>query len=171
MKATLLSLVLTGAIYSARACADDLPYYSKNPFQATISSRHGTYTRSAREQSRTLYNYVESAPSIEPEVVQEQVEEIGSNIEKAKKSLATMKGDSQKSGEVMDCCKNMEKHLAQAAKAHQELKEKVAKGELDKEGIQKCCGDICKHLEAASHEHGKMKKMVNQKDKEVPPAK
>lgn len=159
-----VSILAAGQAFGQR----DLKYFSKNPFDATMSERFINRSRAARDDSRILYNYVETAPEIQAPVVQEQVQEISANLEKAKKDLAAVKADPAKSGEVMDCCKGMDKHLAKAEAAHKELKEKVAKGELDKEGIQKCCREICHQLDHATAEHDKMKKMINHEVIEIP---
>ncbi len=135
------------AVGTAKARGD----YS-TPFWGNSAGRS---VRHARDYSSGYRGYARSAPAINSKMAQHEADGIGHNITAAK----TQYGELRKvttDKESLASLDAIEKHLADAAKAHAEM-DKMCKMEMvDGVATMKCCEDIDAALEKALAEHEKM---------------
>ncbi len=108
--------------------------------RASRSMRH------ARDYSRDLYYYSRDAATIKPEVAKSESEQLGKNIEAAKKELATVRKQAGSDKDTLDALQVIEKHLASAAETHKTLHAECRKESVDVGVCANCCNQITKEL-------------------------
>lgn len=132
----------------------------------------GTSMRAARDYSLHYRDYAQSAPATEvnPEIAREATDMIGAYITKARRHFAWMRTQAEetKDQDTLTALDSIDKHLAAAAKSHQEMHETCLKANVDAAGSMKCCQQIDDDLSAAIKEHDAlMKRLAGDKE---PPA-
>jgi len=128
----------------------------------------GTSMRAARDYSFHYRDYAEAAPAekVNPEIAREATDTIGAYITKARRHFAWMRTRAQegKDQETITALDSIDKHLAAAAKSHQEMHETCLKADVDGAGSMKCCQQIDDDLAAAIKEHDVlMKRLTGEK--------
>jgi hypothetical protein len=135
------------AVGTAKARGD----YS-TPFWAQSGGRS---MRHARDYSRGYRTYARRAPTVTPQIAKQEAQGVGQNIALAK----TQFGEMRKATTDKDTLASLdviEKHLADATKAHAKMHEMCNMETIDAAGTMKCCEDIDAALAKALSEHGKM---------------
>jgi hypothetical protein len=125
--------------------------------------------RSAREYAGYYQEYVQSAPArqkVNPEVAREAADSIGIYIGKAQKHMASMRKVAEASNDkaTLASLDLIDKHLAEAAKSHADMKDTCLKDEVEGGATLECCKPLHDHLGKAIAEHDKlMKRLANKK--------
>lgn len=127
-------------------------------------SSAGGAMRSARDTSGYYRQYAQSAPEkkVSPETAREAADTIGTYITKANKHFAWMRKQAEAGSdkETLTSLDSIDKHLAAAAKSHDEMKETCLKDTVDGAATLDCCKVIDDHLAKAIAEHDKLMKKV-----------
>ncbi len=127
-------------------------------------SAAGSAMRSARDTSGYYRQYAQSAPDkkVTPETAREAADTIGTYISKAQKHMASMRkhATASKDKETLTSLDSIDKHLAAAAKSHDEMKETCLKDNVDAAATMDCCKMIDDNLAKAIAEHDKLMKKV-----------
>ena len=120
----------------------------------------GTTMRSAREQAAHYREYAKSAEKVNPEVAKESVDTIGVYITKSQKHMASMRKHAKATNdkETLTALDSIDKHLAEAAKNHAEMKETCMKDNVDGKASMDCCKVVDDSLAKAISEHDKLMK-------------
>lgn len=121
-------------------------------------SAAGRSMRSAYGHSRDFRQYAQSAPKANPEVAKEAVDSIGQYISKAQKHMAWMRKQATGDKAALASLDSIDKHLADAAKAHANMCEMCLKENVDTLGSMKCCEELEASLGKAIAEHDKLMK-------------
>ncbi|MCA9125056.1 MAG: hypothetical protein H6822_02595 [Planctomycetaceae bacterium] len=119
----------------------------------------------ARDYSRDLYRYSRDATAVSPEVAKSESENLGKNIESAKKELATVAKQYDGDKEVQAALETISKHLAKAAEVHDQLHQECCKDAPDGGVTMECCSDITKELDKAAAEHAALMRTLEQRAK------
>ena len=119
----------------------------------------GRSMRHARDYSRGYRTYARRAPTVAPLIAKQEAQGVGQNIALAKTQFgelrkATTDKDTLASVDVI------EKHLAEATKAHAKMHEMCNMETIDAAGTMKCCEDVDAALAKALAEHEKMMKKL-----------
>lgn len=147
---------LTAAPPANRKAAGD---YS-TPFWGNSAGRS---IRHARDYSGGYRRYARQAPSVNQRIAQHEADGVGHNINAAKAQYAELrKATSDK--ETLASLDAIEKHLAEAVKAHAQMDEMCKMEMVDGAGTMKCCDDIDAALEKALAEHEKLMAKIGAKD-------
>jgi len=109
--------------------------------------------RHARDYSRDIYRYSRQAEIISPQVARAEVQNLGRNINLAKKEIAVVRNGFEGNKEVISALAAIDKHIAKAAETHKKLHEECAKDAPDGHMCASCCSDITKELDKALAEH------------------
>ncbi len=124
----------------------------------------GRAMRSARDYSQSYREYVRTAPKqeVNKEVAKETADAIGDYIAKAKKHMAWMRMQAEKSNdkETLTSLDAIDKNLAAAQKHHEGLCEYCEKDSVEAKGSMECCQEIDDALAAAIAEHDKLMKRL-----------
>lgn len=119
----------------------------------------GRSMRHARDYSRGYQTYARQAPTVAPPIAKQEAKGVGQNIALAK----TQFGEMRKSTTDKDALASLdaiEKHLADATKAHAKMHEMCNMETIDATGSMKCCEDVDAALAKAIAEHEKMMKKL-----------
>ena len=119
----------------------------------------GRSIRHARDYSRGYRTYARRAPTVAPMIAKQEAQGIGQNIALAK----TQFGELRKATTDKDTLASLdviEKHLAEATKAHAKMHEMCNMETIDAAGTMKCCEDVDAALAKALAEHEKMMKKL-----------
>lgn len=109
--------------------------------------------RHARDYSRDLYLYSRQAVVVSPTVAKAESENLGRNIDLAKKEVAAIRKEYEGNKEVASALAGIDKHIAKAAETHKSLHEECCKDKPDGHVCASCCSDITKELDKALAEH------------------
>jgi hypothetical protein len=122
----------------------------------------GSAMRSAREHSTYYREYAQPAPKVNPEVAKEAADTIGDYITKAQKHMASMRKHAKASNdkETLASLDSIDKHLADAAKSHDEMRETCMKDTVDGKATLACCKVVDDNLAKAISEHDKLMKRL-----------
>jgi hypothetical protein len=162
--ARFLTVVAALAIVSATASVMAQSYldasskmrgdYGNSSASRSMSSARG-YTQDYRQ-------YATRAPNVDPEVARDAADSIGSYITKAQKHFAWMRVQADKAGDkvTLTSLDEIDKNLADAAKAHHEMHDTCMKDTVDKSGSMKCCQQVDDSLAKAIAEHDKLMKKL-----------
>ena len=128
----------------------------------------GSAIRSARDHSGFYQEYVRAAPQqqVNPEVAKEAADSVGVYITKAQKHMAYMRkvASAEKDTATLASLDTIDKHLADAAKSYEVMKDSCLKESIDSKHTLECCKPMYDHLAKASEEHDKlMKKLAAEK--------
>jgi hypothetical protein len=123
----------------------------------------GRSIRHARDYSGGYRRYARQAPSVNQRIAQHEADGVGHNINAAKTQYAELrKATTDK--ETLASLDAIEKHLAEAVKAHAQMDEMCKMEMVDGAGTMKCCDDIDAALEKALEEHEKLMAKIGTKD-------
>jgi hypothetical protein len=123
----------------------------------------GRSIRHARDYSGGYRRYARQAPSVNQRIAQHEADGVGHNINAAKTQYAELrKATTDK--ETLASLDAIEKHLAEAVKAHAQMDEMCKMEMVDGAGTMKCCDDIDAALEKALAEHEKLMAKIGAKD-------
>ena len=126
------------------------------------ASRH---VRHARDYSRDIYRYSRDAVYISPIVAKAESEELGRNIAKAQKEVATFRQEAGNDVATIAALKSIDKHLASAVKQHKMLHEECCKPSVDGRVSMNCCSAIILDLDKAQAEHDALLRSLEVKAK------
>lgn len=121
--------------------------------------------RHARDYSRDLYRYSRDARVVRPEVAKSESEELGRNIDKAKKGLTAVGKQYVGDKDVQAALETINKHIAKAAEVHKQLHEECCKDAPDGGVTMHCCSQITKELDKAAAEHAALLRTLEQRAK------
>lgn len=123
----------------------------------------GRALHSARDYSQDYRTYVKATPTVNPEVARAAADGIGDYITKANKHFAYMRkqAETAKDKETLTSLDSIDKHLAAAAKSHDEMKETCLKDTVDGAATMECCKMIDDDLANAIAEHDKLMKRLS----------
>jgi hypothetical protein len=120
--------------------------------------------RSAQETSGYYRQYAQTAPDkkVNPDVAKEAADTIGNYITKAQAHMAGMRkqAEAAKDKETLTSLDTIDKHLAEAAKNHAEMRETCLKDNVNAAASMECCKTIDASLAKAIAEHDKLMKRV-----------
>lgn len=121
--------------------------------------------RHARDYSSGLYMYSRRARAVDPAVAKSESENLGRNIECAKKELTVVQQIAKMSDdkETLKTIDTINKHLANAAETHKALHEECCRESPDGTVASDCCSDITKELEKAMAEHDALMRKLSGK--------
>lgn len=106
----------------------------------------------AADYASDLQGYVVQSPKKpDPAVVKEISEEIGRNVQAAKKHFAAMKVGADK--ETVAAVEKIEKHLTDAVEHHKQVMDCMASDDFDHIKTMACCSDLSKELSKVITEH------------------
>ncbi|WP_425399057.1 hypothetical protein [Aeoliella sp.] len=129
------------------------------------NQRASRSVRHARDYSWDIYRYSRDAGRIEPAVAKSESEELGRNIAKGQKELATASADLGSDSETVAAVKSINEHLAAAAKHHAMLHEECCKDSIDGSVCMICCNNILLELDKAQAEHNALMRSLEVKEK------
>ena len=95
------------------------------------SQRASRSLRHARDYSRDLYRYSRQAVVVSPQVAKAESENLGRNINLAKKEVAAVRKEFEGNKEVISALAAIDKHIAKAAETHKNLHEECCKNKPD----------------------------------------
>jgi hypothetical protein len=127
----------------------------------------GRSMRHARDYSRGYRTYARRAPTVARPIAKQEEQGVGQNIALAK----TQFGELRKSTTDKDTLASLgviEKHLADATKAHAKMHAMCNMETIDAAGTMKCCEDVDAALAKALAEHEKMMKKLEPEAKPAP---
>lgn len=118
--------------------------------------------RGAREYSHSYRSYATSptVKKVNPQVAKEATDSIGEYIVKAKRHMAWMRKQAADDKETLAALDSIDKHLADAEKAHAEMCAACLKDNVDADESMRCCNVIDESLAKAIAEHDKLMKRV-----------
>lgn len=151
---TMIAVDMTTAappVGTAKARGD----YSSN-YRAQAGGRS---IRHARDYSRGYQSYASQAPSITPQIAQEEAVGVGQNIASAQKHFAEVRKETTDK-ETLASLEVINTQLAAAAKAHQQMHELCTMETVDGVDTMKCCEDIDAALTKALAEQEKLMKRL-----------
>lgn len=109
----------------------------------------------AADYASDLHGYVVQSPKKpDPVVVKELSEEIGRNLQAAKKHFTAMKVGADK--ETVAAVEKIEKHLTDAVEHHKQVMDCVASDDFDHIKSMACCSDLSKELSKVLAEHNEL---------------
>lgn len=157
---TLWVTLLTAVVFAGPVTA--ATQRAKSPGGVTGEARlhPGTWThrrasrhvRHARDYARDVYRYARDASRIDPAVAKSESEELGRNIAKAQKELATARQEAGSDTATVAALKSIEKHLVSAVKQHKMLHAECCKPSVDGSVSMNCCSSITLDLDKAQAE-------------------
>lgn len=118
----------------------------------------GRSMRSAYGHSSDFRQYAKTASTANPEVAKEAADSIGQYISKSQKHMAWMRKQATNDKATLASLDSIDKHLADAAKAHLNMCEMCLKENLDTLGSMKCCEELEASMSKAIAEHDKLMK-------------
>lgn len=121
----------------------------------------GGAMRSAQSYSGHYRAYVNQTPErITPAVAKEAADSIGDYIVKAKKHMASMRKHAEANNDKgsLAALDSIDKHLADAGKHHEAMRETCLKETVDGKASLECCRMIDDSLAKAIAEHDKLMK-------------
>lgn len=147
---TLVAVIVTAVLASETSAAPSLgiskPYYGSSNQRTSRSVRH------ARSYSRGVYQYSRDADRIDPAVAKSESEELGHNITKAQKDLATARQEAGNDAKTLAALKTVDQHLTAAAEHHKMLHEECCKDEVEGSVCMEHCNQILLELDKAQAE-------------------
>lgn len=123
----------------------------------------GTAMRSAAEYSQHYQAYSRTTPGkVSGEVSKVATDTIGDYITKASKHLASMRKHAEAAGdkETLASLDVIDKHLAEAGKNHDAMKETCLKDHVEGQAVASCCKVVDESLAKAISEHDKLMKRL-----------
>jgi len=118
--------------------------------------------RSAQDTSGYYREYAQSAPDkkVNSDVAKEAADSIGTYITKAQKHMTGMRkqAEAAKDKATLTSLDSIDKHLADAKKSHDEMRETCLKDMVNGEATLDCCKMIDASLAKAIAEHDKLMK-------------
>lgn len=124
----------------------------------------GSAMRAARDYSGYYQEYVQTAPQqqVNPEVAKEAADSVGGYIAKAQKHMAYMRkvAETSKDSATLAALDTIDKHLADAAQSHEEMKDSCLKESIDSKHTLECCKPMYDHISKAIGEHDKLMKRL-----------
>jgi hypothetical protein len=125
--------------------------------------------RGAREYSQSYRSYAKSptVKKVDPQVAKETTDSIGEYIVKAKRHMAWMRKQAADDKETLAALDSIDKHLADAEKAHADMCAACMKDHVDSDESMRCCNVIDESLAKAIAEHDKLMKHVAGESKSV----
>jgi hypothetical protein len=163
MNKKLLSLCVTGMLLVAAPAFAQRDAGSKIRGETNFyGNSAGSAMRSARDYSNNYREYVPSAEKVNPDVAKEASDSIGTYIKQAKRHFAAMRKSAEtgKDKETLTALDSIDKHLAAAAKSHDEMAETCLKATVDGKVSLECCKMIDDHLAKAIAEHDTLMKRL-----------
>jgi hypothetical protein len=162
MKMASLGLVLLaiGVVNSATAAPPIGTAKARGDYSNKFWSQSGGRSiRHARDYSSGYRTYARQAPTISPQIAQHEAKGVGDNIAAAKKQFGELRKVTTDK-ETLASLDAIDKHLAEATKAHAKMHEMCHMETIDGAGVMKCCDDVDAALAKAQAEHEKMTKKL-----------
>ncbi len=141
--------------------------YGSSSYRSSRSA--GTYMQSASDGCQGLYQYSYTAPAIAPPVAKRESEDIGKNVEAAKKELGIVRKEAAANKAIIAKLDAIEKHLAAAMDHHKMMHEVCCKDQVDGEKSADCCSDMITELEKAQAEQRALMRLLNPPKPVAPP--
>lgn len=127
-------------------------------------SSAGSAMRAARDNTGYYQEYVRTAPQqqVSAEVAKEAAESVGVYIVKAQKHMAYMRkvAETNKDTATLVSLDAIDKHLTEAAKSYETMKDSCLKESVDSKRTLECCLPMYDHLSKAAVEHDKLMKRL-----------
>jgi len=121
--------------------------------------------RRARNDAEDMYSHSRDLKNIDPAEAKEKSEELGQNLSKAQKALATARKEAGNDAEALSALKSIEKHLAAAAEQHKMLHEECCKDAVEGSVCMKHCSQILAELDKAQAEQAALIRSMEMKAK------
>ena len=133
-------------------------------------SSWSTDTGSAQSYARNYVEYARSVPTVATEIAKEASDAIGDYITKSVAHMAWMRGEAKQTNDKVSLASIdvIDKSLADAKNAHDEMHGICLQATVDKAASMKCCKEIDASLAKAIDEHAKLMKRLGLA---IPPAK
>ena len=148
------------AVGTAKARGD----YSPGAFWGQSGARS---IRHARDYSRGYQSYARQAPTIVPQLAQQEEAGVGQNIAVAQKQFAEMR-KATTDATALDSLTLIDQQLVTAAKAHKLMHEMCKMETIDAAATMQCCKDVDAALAKALAEHEKMMKQLGVEEPAAP---
>lgn len=161
--AALLAIQVLASGVSAEA--QSLGFPKGKPYYGSSNQRTSRSIRHSRDYARDIYRYSRDADQITPATAKEESEELGRNIAKAQKELATARAEAGNDAKTLAALKSIEQHLAVAAQHHQMLHEECCKSSVDGMVCMDCCNNILLELDKAQTEQDALIRSMEMKVK------
>ncbi len=162
MFAVLASLAVPSSVFAQQ---DRIERRTRPTSQLWSNQRASRSVQHARNYSRDIYRYSRDAKTMEPAVAKSESEELGRNITKAQKELATVSKEVGNDPDAVAALKSINEHLAAAAKHHTMLHEECCKDSIDGKVCMTCCNTIIQELDKAQAEHDALMRSMEIKSK------
>lgn len=107
----------------------------------------------ASDYSYDLNAYVHQNTKPNPQVAKTMADELGRNLEAAKKHLASMRKANANNKAALASIDKIEKHLTDAFAQHEDAHACCIDENFDKAKVMACCQDLSKAIDAAIAEH------------------
>lgn len=153
-------------VLGASAAYAQAPVGAKQRFEYSFhGNAAGSAMRSARDTSGYYRQYAQAVPDrkVTAETAREAADTIGTYITKAQKHMASMRTHAAGDKETLTALDSIDKHLAAAAKSHEEMRETCLKDPVNAAATLECCKMIDDHLAKAIAEHDKLMKRLSTK--------
>ena len=138
---------------------------SKARGEATVPFWSSKYSsrriQHARDYARDFHGYVVANPTPDPAVAKEVMNEIGRNIDEAKKHLAMMKKDFASDKNAVAEIEKLEKELAVAVEHHDALCKCCEHTNFDEIKTMDCCNDLAKQLDKFIADHDELMRKLS----------
>lgn len=141
--------------------------YGSSSYNASRSA--GRYLQSATDGCQGLYQYSYTAQPIAAPVAKKESEDIGKNVEAAKKELSTVRKEAVVDKAVIAKLDAIEKHLIAAMNHHKMMHEECCKDQVEGEKTADCCSDLITELEKAQAEQRALMRLLNPPKPVMPP--
>ena len=157
---SLLALVFSASTAHAQRDAASKARGEYNFYGGAASSA----MRGAQETSSYYRQYTQSAPDkkVNADTAKEAADTIGTYLTKAQAHMAGMRkhAEAAKDKATLTALDSIDKHLANAKKSHDEMRETCLKDTVDGAATMECCKTIDSHLAKAIAEHDKLMKSL-----------
>ena len=110
----------------------------------------------AADYASDLQGYIVETPKPDPVVVKEMANEIGRNLEAAKKHFASMKKAATNDKETVAAIEKIEKHLSEAFDHHKMVMECCTNEDFDHIKTMTCCSGLSKEISKVNAEHNEL---------------
>lgn len=142
---------------------------ASSAYSAQAAGVRMTYARECAQQLQT-YSTVAPREQVVQAVTKVESENIGQTLSAAKKNLANVKKDAEKTSDaaVLAKIESIQKHLDAAMESHKTMDMACCKASVEGEEVTKCCDDVMTELDKALAEHASLMRLLQSKAKPTP---
>lgn len=133
----------------------------KVTFQQFSNQRAYRSMQHAYDYSRDVQAYAPVVTRTQPQILKSEAEQIGRNIQAAQEQVVVARKQAADNEDAQKAYDSVEKHLATAAKSHEELHAECHKDSADAAKCAECCDRIAQALEKAMTEHEAIMKKLS----------